>query len=331
MKQLPKIDYIREKTSKISKKFPIIIITPVNRYLGFSAPIPASEQLKELANIWNVPLEVRDPQRLVVRSTPNKEIEVCDQDGPLSGSVFFGFGHDPLDRAMVKYIIIALEKAGKKVINGEKSLTYADDKALMAIAFANSKLPIPNSVISGARATIDQILFNLNIKEDKQKIIMEKPTGFSAGGIGVRPIPASREYILPAIWSSRGDNKPKVLQNDSENTSIEIPRKVIRAYVIGGNFVGAYITSAKGFVNCAGLAKEKFEAYNYMPTLLQQKIFIEAARVVGATGYCRIDASGGNKFEIYEVNPLARIDAEKYGLKIKEYLLWYAVKMALQK
>lgn len=331
MKQLPKINYIKEKASKISKKSPIVIITPVNRYLGFSAPIPASEQLKKLADLWNVPLEVRDPQRLVIRSTPNKKIEVCDENGPLSGSVFFGFGHDPLDRSMVKYIIIALEKAGKKVINGERSLTYADDKALMAIAFANSKLPIPNSVISGARATIDQILLNLDIEENKQKIIMEKPTGFAAGGIGVRPIPASREYILPAIWSSRSDNKPKVLQNDSENTPIEIPRKVIRAYVVGGNFAGAYITSARGFVNCAGLAKEKFEAFNYLPTLVQQKIFIEAAKAVGATGFCRIDASGGNKFEIYEVNPLARIDAEKYGLNIKEYLLWYAVELALQK
>lgn len=331
MKQLPKIDYIKKIASKISKKTPIVIITPVNRYLGFSAPIPASEQLKELANLWKVPLEVRDPQRLIIRSTSHKKIEVCDENGPLNGSVFFGFGHEPLDRVMVKYVIIALEKAGKKVINGEKALTYADDKGLMAIAFADSKLPIPNSIISGARAAINQIFFNLEIEENKQKIVMEKPTGFAAGGIGVRPIPASREYILPAIWSSRADNKPKVLQNDSEDTPIEIPRKVIRAYVVGGNFVGAYVTSAKGFVNCVGLAKEMLEAYNYIPALAQQKIFIEAAKAVGATGYCRIDASGGSKFEIYEVNPLARIDAEKYGLNVKEYLLWYAIEMALQK
>lgn len=330
MKQLPKIDYIKKKASKISKKSPIIIITPVNRYLGFSAPIPASKQLKDLANLWDLPLEVRDPQKLIIRSTSHGKIEVCDDNGPLNGSVFFGFGHEPLDRTMVKYVIIALEKAGKKVINGEEALTYADDKALMAIAFANSKLPVPNSIISGARATINQILFNLEIEEDKQRVVMEKPTGFAAGGIGVRPIPISREYILPAIWSSRADNKPKVLQNDSENTAVEIPRKVIRAYIVGGNFVGAYITSAKGFINCAGLAKEMLEAYNYTPTLAQEKILIEAARTVGATGYCRIDASGGNKFEIYEVNPLARLDAEKYGLNVKEYLLWHAIEMALQ-
>lgn len=331
MRRLPKIDYIKKQASRVSKKSPIVIITPVNRYMGFSAPIPASEQLVKLANLWNVPLEVRDPQKLIIRSTSHKKIEVFDENGPLNGSVFFGFGHEPLDRTMVKYIIIALEKAGKKVINGERALTYADDKALMAIAFANSKLPIPNSIISGSRAVINQIFFNLEIEENKQRIVMEKPTGFAAGGIGVRPIPASREYILPAIWASRADNKPKVLQNDSENTPIEIPRKVIRAYVVGGNFVGAYVTSAKGFVNCAGLAKEMLAAYNYIPTLAQQKIFIEAAKAVGATGYCRIDASGGNKFEIYEVNPLARIDAEKYGLNVKEYLLWHAIEMALQK
>jgi len=52
---------------------------------------------------------------------------------------------------------------------------------------------------------------------------------------------------------------------------------------------------------------------------------------LGTLGYCRIDASGGKNFEIYEVNPLARIDAEKYGIDVKSHLLWYAVKKALGK
>ncbi len=323
------IDTIKRRAAKLSK--PIIIITPLNRYLGFSAPVSPSEQFKELAVLWNVPLEIYDPQKLFIKSHPKNKIEVYSDRGLLEGSVFFGFGHDPLDRQMVRYIITALEKAGEKVINGEKALTYSDDKALMAIALANSELPIPNSVICGARAATDQILNNLGIKETDDKIIFEKPTGFSAGGIGVKPLPARSEYILPAIWSSRADNKPRVLQNDAYKTSIEIPRKVIRAYIIGGKLIGAYITSAKGFVNCVGLSKELYEAYEYIPTIEQEKYFITAAKVVGALGYCRIDASGGENFEILEINPLARIDAEKYNIDVKAHLLKHAIDVASQK
>lgn len=323
------VDVLKQKAAKLSK--PIIVITPVNRYLGFSAPIPPSEQLKELASLWGVPLEVHDPQKLFIKSSSERKVEVYTENGLLDGSVFFGFGHDQLDRQMVRYAIIALEKLGKKVINGEKALTYSDDKALMAIALSNSELPIPNSIISGARASVDLILGNMALKKNSDEIIFEKPTGFSAGGIGISPLLAKAEYISPAIWSSRADSRPRVLQTDMYQTPIDIPRKVIRAYIVGGELIGAYVTSAKGFVNCAGLSKEEYEAFEYDPTAKQERYLINAARAVGASGYCRIDASGGENFGIIEINPLARIDAEKYNINVKAHLLKYAINLASKK
>lgn len=57
-------------------------------------------------------------------------------------------------------------------------------------------------------------------------------------------------------------------------------------------------------------------------------MYVNAAKAVGAEGFCRTDASENKNQAIFEINPLARIDAEKYGLNIPEEILWYSIKLA---
>ncbi|HHT9138691.1 MAG TPA: hypothetical protein ACFYEK_15780 [Candidatus Wunengus sp. YC60] len=327
---IPSIKTIRERCKLISKDKPITIITPIKRYLGFSAPVSPVDQLSKIAEIWGVPFAAKDPQRLIIKLTNNQKPLIYDEQGPIDGSVFYGFGHETLDRLMVRFVIAALEKIGKKVINGEKALTVADDKGLMALALANHpEVPTAFSVIGSARGNVKLILKLLNVKESRNNQVIQKLTGFSAGGVGTQPLPATIDHLAPALWASRMDTRPRVIQNDVDGSKSGEPRKVIRAYVVGGRIVGCYITEGYGIVNCAGLARES-QGYIYTPTPVQRKAFLAAAKAVGASGFCRIDASGGKKFVIYEINPLARIDAEKYGLHIPEELLWYAVNIATQ-
>ncbi|MGH7203733.1 MAG: hypothetical protein ACREHC_04800 [Candidatus Levyibacteriota bacterium] len=325
------LDRIRQIAKEIPKDKPITVFTPVNRYLGFSAPVPPSEQLQKIANEWGVPLQIKDPSKVMIHTNSDSAPVVMDEHGPIDGSVFFGFGHEPLDRNMVRFLMIALEKMGKKVINGERALTMADDKALLALALADHPdIPTAQSVITSARGNVDKMLDALGMEGSEDKNVIHKVSGFSAGGVGTMPIPASVDYIAPAIWASRSDAKPRIIQNDVDGTPPDKGRKVIRAYVVGDQVAGCYVTEGYGIVNCAGLARES-EGYQYTANPEQEAVFIEAARAVGSEGYCRIDAAGGDNFYIYEVNPLARFDAEKYGLQIQESLLWYAMQLATEK
>ena len=94
--------------------------------------------------------------------------------------------------------------------------------------------------------------------------------------------------------------------------------------------MGCYTTKGYGIVNCAGLARES-EGVKYEATVKEKEIFVKAAAAVHCSGFCRIDAVGIKQLSIFEINPLARIDAEKYGLNIPEEILWHAVKLALKK
>lgn len=301
----------------------VVVITPVNRYLGFSAPISPIDQFTKAGQMLGRGVQVTfvDPQKSYVTINRN-EIRLMDESGePVEGDVYFAFGHDLLDRNMTKYIIRALEVSGKKVINSYHSLTILDDKALLAIELSKSNLPVAQSAIASARSNSQAILGFLGGSK-----VIAKTSGFSAGGVGVAPIPPSIDYLAPALWAARMDSKPKVLQNDLYQGTTG-PRTVIRAYVVGGELVGCYTTKGYGIVNCAGLAREsKAQAYN--PTEDQAQILIDAAKLVRATGYCRIDAVGGDeRFSIIEINPLARIDADHYGLNIPKAVLEHAIRL----
>lgn len=325
---LPSMKIIKERCKLIPRNKPITIIAPVNRYLGFSAPVSPVDQLSKVAQEWGVPFVAKDPHRLIILLHNNQKPQISDNEGALTGSVFFGFGHEALDRLMVRFVISTLEKLGEKVINGEMALTISDDKGLMALALANHpEIPTASSVIGSARGNVKLILNSLGVLEDKSNYVIQKLTGFTAGGVGTQPLPASTDYISPALWASRMDSRLRVIQNDADGSPANVARRVIRAYVVGGEVVGCYITEAYGIVNCAGLARES-QGYIYKPTKFQIKAFLEAAKAVGSSGFCRIDASGGKNFVIYEINPLARIDAEKYGLRIAEELMWHAIKLA---
>lgn len=91
----------------------------------------------------------------------------------------------------------------------------------------------------------------LGIAGLEDKHVIQKVSGFSAGGVGTMPISASVDYIAPAIWASRSDAKPRIIQNDVDGTSPDKGRKVIRAYVVGDQVSGCYITEGYGIVNCA--------------------------------------------------------------------------------
>lgn len=299
----------------------VVIITPVNRYLGFSAPVSPLDQFTKAAKKLSKDVEVIfvDPQKSHV-AIDKSEVSLIDSDGEIVvGDVYFAFGHDALDRNMTKYIIRALEVAGKKVINGYDALTILDDKALLAIELSKYDLPVAKSAIASARSNSDSII--KFIGGDK---IFSKTSGFSAGGVGVAPVNPNIDYLAPAIWATRMDCRPKILQSDLYKNN-DGPRAVIRAYVVGDKVVGCYTTDGYGLVNCAGLSRES-KAERYFPTKKQSKILLSAANTVKSLGFCRIDAVGGNeKFAIIEINPLARIDTESYGFDVPSAVLEYAV------
>lgn len=301
----------------------VVIITPINRYIGFSARISPVEQFTQAAQKLSNDIEVIfvDPQKSHI-AINNNDVYLFDSNGQLvNGDVYFPFGHDLLDRNMTKYIIRALELSGKKVINGYDALTLLDDKALLAIELSKFNLPAAKTIIASARSNSNAIIEFI----DGGKII-SKASGFSAGGVGVAPIPSNIDYLAPILWGIRMDSRPKVLQSDLYKSN-QAARTVIRAFVVGNEIVGCYTVEALGVVNCAGLAREpKVKTYN--PTKEESKILINATLIVKSIGYCRIDAVGGNdKFAIIEINPLARIDVEKYGFDIPLAVLKYADKL----
>ncbi len=313
------------KQPKLSK--PIVIFTPVDRYLGFSAPVSPVDQFTAAAEQLGVPVIFKDPQRIFIKADKNTKPKLYDENGPIDGSVFFAFGHEPLDRNMVRFIITALESAGEKVINGQEALTVADDKGLMALAFAGrSDIPTARSIIASARGHVPSILELL----DSGETVIAKMTGFTAGGVGTQPVKADIDYLAPQLWLSRMDTRPRVIQNDADKLPANSTRIVIRAYVVGGKLIGCYTTEGYGIVNCAGLARES-EGRIYKASKDEERIFLAAAHAVGASGYCRIDAAGGENFCIYEVNSIARLDAEKYGVDIPKAILKYAVQLATDK
>lgn len=301
----------------------IVILTPVDRYLGFSASVSPVDQFSSAAQKISKNLEIVfvDPQKSHV-VIDAKNVHLMDSDGKIvNGDVYFAFGHDLLDRNMTKYIIRALEVSGKKVINGYEALTILDDKALMAIELSQSNLPVAKSVIASARPNSNAII--KFIGGDK---IIAKTSGFSAGGVGVYPVIPNIDYLAPILWSTRMDCRPKILQNDLYQTK-NSSRSVIRAYIVGGKIVGCYTTDGYEIVNCAGLARES-KAKIYTPTKKQAQILMDSAKLVKSTGYCRIDAVGEKEhFSIIEINPLARIDAESHGLDIPRAVLEYAIEL----
>ena len=326
---IPSKEEIVAVAKKLDPSKPIVVITPINRYLGFSAPILPTDQFDAIAKEWGFHIIFKDPQRLHIELDPHNLPKVCDENGEVNGSVYFPFGHSLLDRTMVMMIVTALEKSGAAVINGSRALTIADDKALMAIALSNIKdIPTAKSVVTSARSNSARIINFLT--ESKEEILIAKMSGFTAGGVGIQPIPADINYLAPAMWLSRMNERPRVIQNDVDKSSDNEPRTVIRAYVVGGEVVGCYTTKGYGIVNCAGLARES-EGVIYEASNEEKVVFIKAAATVQCSGFCRIDAVGNKKLSILEINPLARIDAEKYGLHIAEEILWYAAKLAINK
>lgn len=324
---LPSVSEIKKMVKNMDASKPIVILTPVNRYLGFSAPISPVDQFGEIASDWGVPISFKDPQRLSIKMGSNNHPTICDKDGEINGSVFFPFGHELLDRKMTLMIISALEKTGKKVVNGSKALTVADDKALTAIALAGEpEIPTPKSVITSARSDSKGVIDFLTDSRDEK--ILAKMSGYSAGGVGIQPLPADIDYLAPALWLSRMNNRPRVIQNDADQKEKGSPRGVIRSYIVGGKVVGSYTTNGYGIVNCAGLTRES-KAKTYHTSKAEEKIFLKAAEKVGCSGFCRIDAAKGENLSIFEINPLARIDAEKYGLHIAEEILLYCIKLAI--
>lgn len=316
---------IKAMVKMMDRSRPIVILTPVNRYLGFSSPISPVEQFTKVAEKWNIPVIFKDPQRLIIKADKDTKPTLYDELGPVNGSAYFPFGHEQLDRSMVRFIITSLESQGLPVVNGEKALTVADDKGLMALAFAgHANIPTAQSVITSARGPVPKILELL----DGGEVIVTKMTGFTGGGVGTQPIQANIDYLAPALWLSRMDSRPRVVQNDADKTSPDGARTVIRAYIVGGKLIGCYTTEGFGLVNCAGLTRES-EGQPYIASESQEKVFLAAAEAVGASGYCRIDAAGGENFCIYEVNPLARIDAEKYEIDVPEAILLHALELAV--
>lgn len=326
---IPSIDEIKKRVSNISKENPIVILTPVKRYLGFSAPISPVEQFTPIAEKWGVPIVFKDPQRVLIHLNANGAPELYDDFGSINGSVYFPFGHDLLDRNMVRMIITAVEKQGAKVVNGSRALTVADDKGLIAIELANKKIPCANSIISSARGSVTTALEILKNEDPALEHVVVKTTGFTAGGVGTQPMNADIDYLAPLLWSSRKDSNPKVIQNDIDGTPQSDGRTVVRAYIVGGQVVGCYTTQGFGIVNCAGLARES-KGEMYIPKESEVEMYINAAKAVGAEGFCRVDASGGKHKAVFEINPLARIDAEKYGLNIPEEILWHCIRLATQ-
>ena len=259
-----------------------------------------------------------DPQKTHIDLTGKKPKLYDHTGGEINISVLFPFGHTPLDRNMTKMIVLAAELMGIPVVNGYKALTLADDKGLMALTLSKSGLPIPSSVIASARGNAEVI--NKLLPDDKYIV---KTTGFTAGGVGTQPIPSDVDYLAPLLWSSRKDDLPKVIQQDIDKTPKGTPRTVVRAYIVGDSVIGAYTTKGFGIVNCAGLARES-KAVRYEPSKEEARMYLKAAQELSC-GFCRVDATPNG---IFEVNPLARIDAEQFGINVAEYIANYCVKLA---
>ena len=122
-------------------------------------------------------------------------------------------------------------------------------------------------------------------------------------------MPPHINYIAPFNWSSRSDSRPKIIQNNISVQRDNPRNKVIRTYVVGGKVIGSYYTEGEGIVNCAGLAREPKSGV-FKLSDLQNKKLIAAANAVGATGFSRIDSTDEKEPAIFEINPLARIDAD---------------------
>ena len=299
------------------------IITPVNRYLGFSAPVSPIDQFNEAVKKYSdVQLKFIDPQKSFIKTDGNILPQFFDETGAgIDCDVYFPFGHTLLDRNMVKYIVFALEAAGSKLINGYKALTVSDDKALLALSLSKSGIPVADSTIVSARANVQTIVDTYD-----GEVLLSKVSGFSAGGVGVKPVLRDVNFLAPEMWMARMDERPRIIQNDLERGKAGT-RTVIRAYIVGGHVVGCYTTRGFGVVNCAGLARESV-ASSYIPTEAEIEVFTSVSEMVGASGYCRIDAVGGDNFAIIEVNPLARMDADVYGIDIAAEIIKLAKTMS---
>jgi glutathione synthase/RimK-type ligase-like ATP-grasp enzyme len=297
------------------------IIAPINRYLGFSAPISPQDQFNGVIDKFkDVVMMYVDPQRVSILGDSNNSPVILDEFGnTIDADVYFAFSHSTLDREMTRYIIRALEKSGAVVINGYNALTIADDKALMAIELAGAGIPIAKSFIVSARSSSQTIIDAFS--QDDGRFVISKTSGLTAGGVGVKPITKEINCLAPELWSSRLDNRPKIIQNDLDFDSNM--RTVIRAYVINKKIIGCYTTAGYGIVNCAGLTRESV-AKRYVASRDEEEMIIEAAKTVYCGGFCRVDAVGGNNFAIIEVNPVARIDAENYGIDVPSELIKYA-------
>lgn len=298
------------------------IITPVNRYLGFSAPVTPQEQFSKIKDKFkDVEMIYADPQKISIFSDSRNNPTVLNELGDtIDADVYFAFSHSVLDREMTRYIIRALEKSGVvDVINGYDALTIADDKALMAIELAGSGLPIAKSFIASAKASSQTIVDALDC--DDGHFILSKTSGLTAGGVGVKPVVKDINCLAPELWSSRLEERPKIIQNDLDFDNNK--RAVIRAYIVNGKIVGSYTTTGYGIVNCAGLTRES-AVERYTPSRREEEVMVEAARLVFCSGFCRVDAVGGKNFAIIEVNPVARIDAETCGIDVPSELIKYA-------
>lgn len=309
------IDWLRE--------YPLVVLTPIDRYLGFSAPISPVIQFSKAADKLGVPITFKDPQRIMIETTSSSRPKILDIEGEIHASVYFPFGHELLDRNMVRLVITAAESNGSLVVNDSNSLITNDDKALIAIKLANSGVKSANSWICSARSPF-QYIIDSNPSLVKDNLIIGKTSGFTAGGVGVQPLFPSLDYVAPFIWSSRSDSRPKIIQNNISNAVNGNPNKVIRTYIVGGEVVGSYYTKGLGIVNCAGLTRDS-KSGSFKLSNMQKNKLIEAAKIVGAGGFCRLDSTDEDNPAIYEINPLARIDAESHGLdiamKIVEYML----------
>lgn len=297
----------------------LAIITPVNRYLGFSAPISPVTQFDNAVKAFTgVEMVYIDPQHaLVYNDRHTKPILYDDSGKALEADVYFAFSHSPLDRQMTRYIIKSLESTGAKVINGYQALTIADDKALMAIELAGSGLPIAQSFIASARSSSQKIIDALNGGD----FVISKTSGLTAGGVGVKPVTKNIDYLAPELWSCRLSERPKIIQNDLDAGNNK--RTVIRTYVIGNRVVGSYTTTGYGVVNCAGLTRES-RAVRYDLSTDELRTVLDAAAAVYSSGFCRVDCVGGKNFSILEVNPVARIDASDYGIDVPSGIIRYA-------
>ena len=306
--------------------YPLVVITPIDRYLGFSTTIQPTDQFKAAAKKLGIDVVFKDPQKIIIEAGADKKPRLIDESGTIEGSVYFAFGHDLLDRNMTKLIIMAAELNKARVVNSSNCLTINDDKAMFAISLSNSGIKSASSWICSARAPFKTILDN-NSSLNSSKYIIGKTSGFTAGGVGIQPLLPHIDFIAPFNWSSRSDSRPKIIQNNISTQKDNDRNKVIRTYVVGGKIIGSYFTEGGGIVNCAGLAREPKSGL-YRLTDLQRKKLLAAATAVDAAGFSRIDSTDEKNPSIFEINPLARIDADTHGFSVAKSILEYMLDLA---